>query len=384
MTRIAFTWSLFMIDLTLKGSIVLITAFLISKLCAKASFQFHHLIVFLGLCSFAVLPAIYQLDWFLFLHHSLGREFSNTQNIPAFTSGIAVTLLHNLMSLAPWLLMIWLAGFVRKIAGIIGGMLEMRHISRSSRKIEYVSWNKLLHTLLIEERLPSKIEIRETGQYPAPITCGFLKNLIILPREVRGWTEEQQQVVLLHELSHIRRRDNLLQLIAQFVAAVFWFNPLVRKAILKLRRNREGACDDYVLNAGFKPSVYAGHLLDIIHASRNNRASLAAYGKTPVIAKERLMNILDTSRIPRMLSPKAMILSILMGIIFILPFAAINPVAATERIPQISVSGQLGPSSSPVYRVHARSSLKTPVTRSSPHPAPAKSRTSKRNKTAIL
>ena len=60
-----------------------------------------------------------------------------------------------------------------------------------------------------------------------PVVWGILRCRLMLPAAARQWSDEQLQSVLLHELAHIKRRDTLVQLLAQVACALHWFNPLV-------------------------------------------------------------------------------------------------------------------------------------------------------------
>ncbi len=97
-----------------------------------------------------------------------------------------------------------------------------------------------------------------------PVVWGILRCRLMLPAEARQWSDEQLRSVLLHELAHIKRRDPLLQLLAQVACALDWFNPLVWFAAWRLDVERERSCDDLVLASGIRPSAYAGHLLDVV------------------------------------------------------------------------------------------------------------------------
>ena len=118
-----------------------------------------------------------------------------------------------------------------------------------------------------------------------------------MPDAAAQWPEERTRVVILHELAHIKRRDCLTQALAYLVCAAYWFNPLVWLAARRLRAEREHACDDFVLAAGARGSVYAAHLLDIAQAMRLARfspvtaTSLAMARRTQL--EGRLMAILD-------------------------------------------------------------------------------------------
>ena len=84
-----------------------------------------------------------------------------------------------------------------------------------------------------------------------------------IPVSARQWSGEQLRSVLLHELAHIKRRDTLVQLLAQVACALHWFNPLVWFAAWRLHVERERACDDLVLAQGVRASAYAEHLLNV-------------------------------------------------------------------------------------------------------------------------
>ena len=69
------------------------------------------------------------------------------------------------------------------------------------------------------------------------------------------------RAVLAHELSHVRRRDPLTQLVAELARAVHWYNPLAWYAAGRLMTERERACDDEVVRMGMRAIDYADHLL---------------------------------------------------------------------------------------------------------------------------
>jgi beta-lactamase regulating signal transducer with metallopeptidase domain len=97
-----------------------------------------------------------------------------------------------------------------------------------------------------------------------PVVWGLLRLRMRLPGEAVDWSAEQQQSVLLHELAHVRRNDLLILTMTQIACALNWFNPLVWFAAWRLHVERERACDDLVLDAGLRPSTYAGHLVDVV------------------------------------------------------------------------------------------------------------------------
>jgi bla regulator protein BlaR1 len=69
------------------------------------------------------------------------------------------------------------------------------------------------------------------------------------------------EAILAHELSHIRRSDNLTAALHMVVEAVFWFHPLVWWLGARMIDEREQACDHDAISHGRDPHVYAESIL---------------------------------------------------------------------------------------------------------------------------
>ena len=83
------------------------------------------------------------------------------------------------------------------------------------------------------------------SEHPAMLaTWGLFRPRIILPASAGEWPVDRVRVVLYHELAHVRRGDWAVQLGAELVRTVHWFNPLIWIACRRLRQESEQACDD--------------------------------------------------------------------------------------------------------------------------------------------
>ncbi len=104
-------------------------------------------------------------------------------------------------------------------------------------------------------------------------------------------------MVLLHELTHARRRDPLLWLMAQITGAIYWFHPLVWLALAGFRREQERSCDDAVVNAGAARPAYAEHLVALARDIAPARAYSAALGMAATSdLEQRVRSLLDARR----------------------------------------------------------------------------------------
>ena len=96
----------------------------------------------------------------------------------------------------------------------------------------------------------------------SPVTIGFLKPVILVPlAAINHLTPQQLEAVLLHELSHIKRYDYLVNLVINFIRTILYFNPFVKAFVKIVEQEREKTCDDMVLQFQYDSHDYATALL---------------------------------------------------------------------------------------------------------------------------
>ena len=105
--------------------------------------------------------------------------------------------------------------------------------------------------------------LRESPRADLLATWGWRRAYLLLPSEALDWPRTRIDVVLGHELAHVRRNDWAWQVYATVIRALFWWNPLAWVACHRLAIESERACDDVVLAQGIAAHAYAGHLVAI-------------------------------------------------------------------------------------------------------------------------
>jgi hypothetical protein len=118
--------------------------------------------------------------------------------------------------------------------------------------------------------LRRKINLLSHDKTMVPLTWGVIKPVVMMPVESQSWSENQRSVALYHELSHIKRGDYLVMILARISRAIYWFNPLSWVVLGMIKKEQEKACDELVLKAGIKPSTYAENLLFIRNSVSGN------------------------------------------------------------------------------------------------------------------
>ena len=108
------------------------------------------------------------------------------------------------------------------------------------------------------------IEVRTSSTMLEPGVVGLWRPILLLPDGItESLTRQQLETVIVHELCHARRRDNLTAVVHMCVEAVCWFHPLVWWIGARLLVERERACDEAVLTHGLQPRDYADAILSV-------------------------------------------------------------------------------------------------------------------------
>ena len=129
-----------------------------------------------------------------------------------------------------------------------------------------------------------------------PVLVGIVRPLILLPAAAMGgWGPEQIEMVLLHELAHVRRWDNLVNLLQRLVESLLFFHPAVWIVSGWIRQEREHCCDRIVVAHTGRACAYAETLL----ALASEPAPLAAISVALVPRRKHLV-----SRIRQILTPR--------------------------------------------------------------------------------
>lgn len=109
-----------------------------------------------------------------------------------------------------------------------------------------------------------KVGLALAGGSSEPCLTGFFRPVLVLPNSIEATlSRDERLAVVLHELAHAKRLDNLWTACSQVIACAFWFNPLVWWLLRRLILEAELACDELVLQAGIEPEIYIGGIVTI-------------------------------------------------------------------------------------------------------------------------
>ena len=129
---------------------------------------------------------------------------------------------------------LWMLGALVILVIQLCGWLSLRALVRQTVPPDESTWEEMGREL--ERRFGlGKVRFLCSDRVLMPMTWGWLRPVVLLPRALDGWPQDRLRTVLLHELAHVQRRDWLTQTIAHLACAVYWFNPLVWLAARRMR-----------------------------------------------------------------------------------------------------------------------------------------------------
>lgn len=182
---------------------------------------------------------------------------------------------------------------------VIGSLLIYSYVSILILK------SRLKKAQLIEKNIFEAKNIR------TPFVLGIIRPRIYLPA---GLTKEEQDYIILHEQTHINRKDHIVKMLAYLILSIHWFNPLVWIAFRLMSIDMELSCDERVLRKMDKDikKTYANSLLSLNTKKHILNGSPLAFGEGNV--KTRIKNVLNYKKPAFWVTFVSVLFAIIIGI----------------------------------------------------------------------
>ena len=212
---------------------------------------------------------------------------------------------------------VWLAGalalLIRKATAY---QSFLRYLRAGWAPVEDPALLDLAARIGAEAGVKRPVELYVNPLAASPMLLGVRKPWMVLPTV--ELPEEDFRFVVLHELTHCRRRDVLYKWLTQLTVCVHWFNPLVHWMAREVERTGELSCDEAVLRRLDGPGrrAYGDAILRTISAGGGYQAvhpstALGAEGKH---LKERLETIMKFKKTGRLSAVLAALLAVVLGV----------------------------------------------------------------------
>jgi len=179
------------------------------------------------------------------------------------------------------------------------GLLQLRKLRASCSTIDTATLDPQLQETLQDFQAARPVALCRSDRLHVPTAIGFLKPIVVLPSwALHELSTAELNSILIHELAHLRRRDDWTNLAQKVLKALLFFHPAVWWIESQLALEREMACDDAVLAETGNPRGYAQCLVSMAEKSFMRRGLALAQ---PVVNRMRqtslrVSQILDLNR----------------------------------------------------------------------------------------
>lgn len=162
-----------------------------------------------------------------------------------------------------WGFLIWLAGAAASLA--VRGLRcrrFLRYIKEDCRRVSEDRLQHLAGRLAEELRIPGWVWVYESPRTATPALLGLRRSFIVLPQA--EWELKEAELVLRHELIHLKRKDLWYKALFQLVCCIHWFNPVLILFERRMEQDCELSCDEAVIAPlrEEERKVYGNVLLD--------------------------------------------------------------------------------------------------------------------------
>ena len=208
------------------------------------------------------------------------------------------------------------------LARLAGGYRELRRL-KSGATPAPDRWELRLRRLCAINGIRRQTRLLISSQVAGPVSLGFIDPAILIPWAfLDTLSDSELDHIVMHELAHLRRRDDWTNLAQRFIEAVLPIQPAVYWLSHRMSLEREMACDDWVIAATGTAKPYAASLTKVAELSQFGPAGILAAGAAGNQSQllRRVHHMLDRTRnaAPKLvLGPLVAAVAAVVGLIYL-------------------------------------------------------------------
>ena len=178
-------------------------------------------------------------------------------------------------TLLPWVVSAWLAGVLLLSSRLLLSWLAVQRLRRRQTEPIEPLWMERLDELKERLGITRPVRLLKSALVQVPSVIGWFRPVILLPASsLTELSPTQLELVLAHELAHIRRHDHWVNLLQIAVETLLFYHPAVWWVSGCVREEREHCCDDLAVRVCGNRVAYA-HALATLEELRGAMAPMA-------------------------------------------------------------------------------------------------------------
>jgi bla regulator protein BlaR1 len=163
-----------------------------------------------------------------------------------------------------WVVLVWLLGVAWFSLLIARDGLQIRRLLRQGVVDTEVQLQNALEHYKAKLGVQLAVRLVASARVSVPMSVGWLRPVILMPVSVLyRLPQDQLEMILAHELGHIRRFDYLFNVLQIVVETLMFYHPAITWMSRRVREEREHCCDDLVVRACGRPATYARALANL-------------------------------------------------------------------------------------------------------------------------
>jgi TonB family protein len=233
----------------------------------NASAQTRYRLAFTFLLLLAALP----VATFIWLSPNSAASALSAETIdqaaPLLTVTLAAPALDWQTFIQPWLplaVLIWAVGVAFMTGRLLIEWRNVRLLTRLDVSPLTSAWEHRVRRLIGSLGVRTAVRALQSSRVHVPMVVGWLRPVILVPvSAMSGLTTWQLELILMHELAHVRRYDHLVNLLQVVIETLLFYHPVVRWVSRVMREEREHCCDDLVVSRSGDALAYARALTEL-------------------------------------------------------------------------------------------------------------------------
>ncbi|AFS79667.1 putative beta-lactamase regulatory protein [Gottschalkia acidurici 9a] len=143
---------------------------------------------------------------------------------------------------------LWIIGVIIMTIFTLLSILKFKKITNDFLRVSDTQIRSMLEVSKEKLGLKKDILVYCSDRFNIPFIYGILKPKIYIPRDILNMNNSKELFyIILHELTHYKRKDILYNLLSIIALSIHWFNPIIWIVMKKIKEDRELACDSCVL-----------------------------------------------------------------------------------------------------------------------------------------
>jgi bla regulator protein blaR1 len=186
---------------------------------------------------------------------------------------------------------IWVLGFGLLMIRLIISYAAVYKLKTHPTNQNHSDLQLLTDTLKTKLNISQNVVLKISTQVSIPMIMGVLKPTILIPASLlTGFSMAQLEVILAHEMAHLKRQDFLINGFQSIIESFYFFHPAMWVLGAQIRHERENCCDDIAVECTQNKILLAKSLIQLQETHRTPSLALA-FGKKRMSFVERIQRI---------------------------------------------------------------------------------------------